>query len=114
MSDWEDDDFDSKPKVTMPPLVNTKKYNNDEWDDEPTSHNDQSGRHYNSNRSDRGSDKRQNNNYMDSGQDEQMSFTVNKSNVGLIIGRGGSKIKDLQQKHRVHLDIGKKIYFFLF
>lgn len=47
-----------------------------------------------------------NNSNMD-GNGEQLTFTVSQTSVGLVIGRGGSNIKDLEQKYRVKVNIGK-------
>lgn len=41
------------------------------------------------------------------GNGEQLTFTVNQSAVGLVIGRGGSTIKDLQQNYNVKVNIGE-------
>lgn len=38
---------------------------------------------------------------------EQLTFTVGQSSVGLVIGRGGSNIRDLEQKYGVKVNIGK-------
>lgn len=115
MSDWEDDDWNSKPKTGPAPLVKSyaNEYDNNEWGD-GANHTVRHGRDRSVNRSDHDSgNKRRNNNYMDSsnGQDERLSFTINKSNVGLVIGRGGSKIKELEQTFGVRLNIGKQTYF---
>lgn len=41
------------------------------------------------------------------GQSDSRVIEIDHSNVGLIIGRGGSKIKELEEKFRVVLRIGK-------
>lgn len=41
------------------------------------------------------------------GHGEQLTFSVSQSSVGLVIGRGGANIKDLEQKFRVKVNIGK-------
>lgn len=41
------------------------------------------------------------------GQSDSRIIEIDQSNVGLIIGRGGSKIKELEEKFRVVLKIGK-------
>lgn len=45
------------------------------------------------------------------GNGEQVTFSVGKNSVGLVIGRGGSNIKDLEQKFRVKVNIGKIIIY---
>lgn len=49
-----------------------------------------------------------NNNSMD-GNGEKLTFTISKGSVGLVIGRGGSNIKDVQTKYHVSVNIGKLI-----
>lgn len=108
MSDWEDDDRNVKSQPKPP----TVKYNvpaDDGWDDEPVSKRNDD---YSSRRRDQSRDNGQSRNqYMGGGNDDgddQMSFNIKKSNVGLVIGRGGSKIKELQERFHVRLNIGKE------
>lgn len=133
MSDWEDEP--TVPQIATKRVV--KQQYADEWDDGPSSYtapqNDRYERNhrdsyrgteqrndrYDRNRhdsyrgSDRGSDrdKRQlNGSFMDtteSSQEDKLSFTVNKSSVGGIIGRGGSKIKEIELTFGVKLNIGE-------
>lgn len=111
MSDWEDEDTTPKPKVAAPALFRYAAKKDDDWEDEPTSKpTNYHEKHERSRSSQRGTDgKRSNNNYMDcsDGQEDQISFTVGKSSIGTIIGRGGCKIKELQHQFRVKLDIGE-------
>lgn len=110
MSDWEDDDRNDKPR----PHPSMAKYNipaDDGWDEEPVSKRNDD---YSSRKRDQSRDNgRSNNRYMDGNDNggDQMSFTINKSNVGLVIGRGGSKIKELEQTFHVRLNIGKAFFF---
>lgn len=110
MSDWEDDDYDSKPKMAPPAPVRRAVQQDDDWDDGSTNKTNRNDRHERSHSSQRDSSRqRSNNNYMDCNDDQgdQIAFTVNKSSVGSIIGRGGSKIKELEQRFHVKLNIGK-------
>lgn len=108
MSDWDDEEWNAKTKMAAPPPPLPSKQRasfqqqNDDWDDEPNRQ-----RSHNSHRAE--SDGRQyNNNYDDSsdGQEDQVTFGVGKSSVGAIIGRQGSKIKELQEQFHVRINIG--------
>lgn len=44
---------------------------------------------------------------MDGNDERQLTFSVSQTAVGLVIGRGGSNIKDLEQRFRVKVNIGK-------
>lgn len=48
---------------------------------------------------------------LDGGQSNESSnsrtIEIDSSNVGLIIGRGGAKIKELEEKFKVNLKIGR-------
>lgn len=96
MSDWEDDD-----RTTVKQAPKQQHHHHDDgWNDEPPSNN----RNYS-----RPDNQTTNNNYRDGDNDGDngVTFTVPKSNVGLIIGRGGSKIKELKQRYSVSLKIGE-------
>lgn len=64
-----------------------------------------SGRDSSRNRENRRSNYNNNNNSMD-GNGEQLTFSVSQTVVGLVIGRGGSNIKDLEQKFNIRVNIG--------
>lgn len=113
MSDWENDDDWANPPPKPPPVARTQNYA-DEWDDGPTQN--ASIQHERDHSSSRNSDRRSNHSQRDRNdrrEDEELVFTVNKSNVGLVIGRGGSKIKELEQNFHVRLNIGKSAIFFV-
>lgn len=105
MSDWEDEGWNDKPKP-MPASAQNDRRGRDDWDEEPMAkrHDDNYARKPEFRRSD--------NNHMDmdggGGGGDQISFTISKSNVGMVIGRGGSKIKELEQRFQVRLNIGKE------
>lgn len=73
----------------------------------------QQQRRYDGRRDDRHDDRNRENrrsNYNNNdteGNGEQLTFTVSQTSVGLVIGRGGANIKDLEQKFRVKVNIGK-------
>lgn len=115
MSDWEDDEWNSKPKMAAPAPVRRSVQDND-WDDGPSQTTKRNDRHERSRSSHRDSDGgRSNNNYMDSsdGQGDQVTFAVSKTSVGTIIGRGGSKIKELESRFHVKLNIGELFISFI-
>lgn len=95
MSDWDDECEPASKPASKPVSSNFKRQNNDDWDDEPTMMPERN--------------RRSNNNYTDhkSSGGEQIDVGVSQSSVGLIIGRGGSKIKELEQRYNVSLRIGK-------
>lgn len=113
MSDWEDDEptvaavnFNSVAGSAnqFAPNGNDNRrrdFNNrNDWGDR-----DQSG-----DRNNRGqSNDRRRNDRFDGG--EAISFEIDQSNVGLVIGRGGSKIKMIQEKYNVNLNIGEFLFF---
>lgn len=106
MSDWGEEDNEPKPKLT--PATNKRVVSqDDDWDEGPSNQYEKHGRDRSTHRGSEG--KRSNNNYMSSSdvQEDQLTFTVSKSSVGMIIGRGGSKIKELEQNFNVKLNIGK-------
>lgn len=110
MSDWEDDEWNSKPKMAASAPVRRSVQQDNDWDDGPSQTAKRNERHERSRSSRRDSDgSRSNNNYMDlsDGQGDQVTFTVSKSSVGSIIGRGGSKIKELESRFHVKLNIGE-------
>lgn len=118
MSDWEDEDYSVKPKMAAPAPVRytTQQQNYDDWDVEPSNKTNRHDNHSRSSSSNRDSGGKRsnynNNNYnnldcSDGGQENQVAFTVGKSSVGTIIGRGGSKIRDLETQYHVKLNIGK-------
>lgn len=39
--------------------------------------------------------------------EDAITFEVDHSNVGMVIGRGGSKIREIEEKFQVKLSIGK-------
>lgn len=41
--------------------------------------------------------------------DDAISFEIAQSNVGMVIGRGGSKIREIEEKYQVKLQIGENI-----
>lgn len=117
MSDWEDDDW-ANPKSNAPVVSTRSNANNaNDWDDgqarNSSNHHERRERDHSSNRN---SDGRSNYSQRDrnDGQDEEVAFAINKSNVGLVIGRGGSKIKELEQKFHVRLNIGMSDILFFF
>lgn len=103
MSDWDDDEWNEKPQKIPALAQYAAKRNDDDWGEEPKA------KQHVDNYSRNGDNRRSSNAYMDAGNDggDQLSFTINKSNVGLVIGRGGSKIKELEQRYHVKLNIGK-------
>lgn len=40
------------------------------------------------------------------------TFEIDSSKVGLVIGRGGAKIREIQELYNVNVKIGNKIIFF--
>ncbi|XP_031637744.1 probable ATP-dependent RNA helicase DDX43 [Contarinia nasturtii] len=110
MSDWEDEP--TLPQITTKRVVR-QQYDDDddEWNGPLSESVQPNSRHEKCRSSNRSFDhQRQSiNNYMDcDGQEEQTLFTVNKSSVGIIIGRGGSKINEIQSKYGVRLNIDKE------
>lgn len=112
MSDWEDDEpavaavnFNSVAGSANPFASNgndnrRRDFNNrNEWGNR-----DQSGDRHNRGQSNDG----RRNDRFDGG--EAISFEIDQSNVGLVIGRGGSKIKMIQEKYNVNLNIGKFLH----
>lgn len=109
MSDWEDDE-PTVPAVNFNSTAGSKNpfaahghdnrrremNNRNGWDER-----EQSGDRRNRNES---NDRRRNDRF-DGG--ETISFEIEHSNVGMVIGRGGCKIKEIQEKYNVHLNIGE-------
>lgn len=98
MSDWDDDEPQPARKVATHTFRNSNQ-NGDDWDDESTSYQNTSRYSGNNGNNDQ--------------QYDQITFTISKSNVGLVIGRGGSKIKELENRYSVKLNISKCIIFLL-
>lgn len=94
MSDWEDDE-PQPAKMATHSYRNTNQ-NGGDWDDQSTSY--QNTSRYSGNNDQ---------------QCDQITFTISKSNVGLVIGRGGSKIKELENRYSVKLNIGRCIFSLL-
>lgn len=99
MSDWEDEEPQSARNTAPVSAQHRNQNGGGDWDDEPTSHQD------------RNHDRARYSGNHDQ-QSDQITFTINKSNVGLVIGRGGSKIKELERTYNVKLEIGMNNYFF--
>lgn len=82
MSDWEDDDNSGHA-----PMVQKSSYNdrnmmsNDNWDETPA-------KQYSS-------------------QAACRSFQVDKRHVGIVIGRGGANIREVEQRFNVKMKIGR-------
>lgn len=93
MSDWDDDEPKPARKMATQSFRNSNQ--NGDWDDESTSY--QNTSRYSGNNDQ---------------QCDQITFAISKSNVGLVIGRGGSKIKELENRYNVKLNIGKCIFPF--
>lgn len=107
MSDWDDDDWNAKQNSTASVAKHNKSVD-DGWDDEPAPKR-------NDDRSFRKKENTQSNScHMNADDGDQTTFTIKKSNVGMVIGRGGSKIKELEQRFQVKLDIGKYFKEILF
>lgn len=49
-------------------------------------------------------DRRRNESRFDDG--DSLVFEVESTHIGMVIGRGGSKIKEIQEKFNVHMNIG--------
>lgn len=83
MGDW-DDDWDDKPKGTKHEANQNpfRARHNDDWNNNPD-------RHASNNAGD------------------QISFEIDRSHVGMVIGKGGSKIKEIENHFNVNLKIGK-------
>lgn len=88
MSDWEDD---------VPSPQYSRDFNSrNEWNGR-----DQSSDRHGPTQS---NDQRRNDRF-DGG--EAISFEIDQKHVGMVIGRGGCKIKEIQEKYNVNLNIGK-------
>lgn len=97
MSDWDDDEPQSAPTKPPPRAQYNTQYDNG-WNDEPAS--------FQQNRRSSGNNVGHYNDDDDQ-QSDQISFAIGKKDVGLVIGRGGSKIKELERKYNVRLEISE-------
>lgn len=93
MSDWEDEEATPVAKVQKYNRFNNERKNDDEWE------------------SDHGSEPQRSNNNRHSMDDAQngangTAFDVDPRNVGLVIGRAGATIREIERKFNVKLQIG--------
>lgn len=85
----------------------------DSWNAQPNQQDHFGGR--GSNRGDRdnrgggfgSNERRSDNRSRDRAGDDSSSMNVDRNNVGLVIGRGGSTIKEIEHRYRVRVNIGK-------
>lgn len=93
MSDWDDIDSDPKPNTVSYPNYNDKyqksNNNDDGWGEDGQSQNRFSRQ--------------------DTRSSDGISFEVGKQHVGMVIGRRGATIKDIEQRFNVTLKIGKEV-----
>lgn len=90
MSDWEDEET----VVEMKPKAMPQQNNPNEW---------------NANQSNDGWAADQNENFMavDNGGSDTISFEIEQNEVGMVIGRGGARCREIEEKFSIKLKIGK-------
>lgn len=111
MSDWEDDEPSVPVAVNFNSVAGSANslspHGNDNRRREFNNRSDGwGGRNQSGDRQNRGqSNDRRRNERFDGG--DEISFEIDHRHVGMVIGRGGCKIKEIQEKYNVNLNIGK-------
>lgn len=104
MSDWEDEDSSSTTKLTSHTAAKFNKYDNrngsnkDDDDDGWGDSNDVRPREMARDRNDN-----------DRSTNDGCSFEVERQHVGLVIGRSGATVREIQDRFNVNLKIGKLV-----
>lgn len=109
MSDWEDDEPSVPVAVNFNSVAGSANsfasHGHDNRRRDCNNRNGWEGRDQSGDRHRAQSNDRRRNDRFDGG--ETIIFEIDQKHVGMVIGRGGCKIKEIQDKYNVNLNIGK-------
>lgn len=106
MSDWEDEEPSAAFQNYSGSTNSISSRGGDNHRSDYNNRNGRNGRDQSGDRHNRGqSNDRWRNDRYDGG--DAISFEIDHRHVGMVIGRGGCKIKEIQEKYNVNLNIGE-------